>query len=101
MERLKCACYLCHLRKTRRDYRSGTRFKQVLFELAHFEDSGFRSVGESDGPVKLAAEPLFGQELRGKGNFKWTANTQIDAFYYPFDSYSLDVNPSLIPVPDK
>ncbi len=75
------------------------RFKQVLLELAHFEDGGFKSVGESDEPIKLAPEPLFGMELRGKGDFKWAANPQVDAFYYPFDSYYLDVNPSLVPVP--
>jgi hypothetical protein len=42
----------------------------------------------------IELKPKFGG-ISGRGDFTWQAQTNTSSFWYPFDSYSLHVNPTL------
>jgi hypothetical protein len=73
--------------------------KQVVLRFEHFESNSDIYQGGTDSPIALAF-PAASGSLQGKGTFSWTGVPQRGPFFYPFDSYILRVNPSILQVSD-
>jgi hypothetical protein len=74
--------------------------KEVVLRFDHFESNSDIYRGGSDSPVALAF-PAASGSLQGKGTFSWAGVPQLGPFFYPFDSYVLQVNPSILQVTDS
>lgn len=69
--------------------------KQTFLVFEHFETDHYIGQGGGDGPFDLT-KPELASELTAKTDFNWAAETLRSAFYYPFDTYSLDFNPMMM-----
>ena len=73
--------------------------KKVVLRINHYGGQSLTYQGGTDEPVALAFPPAWGS-LMGKGAFTWNAETAAGPFFYPFDRYTLRLNPSLMEVSD-
>ncbi len=73
--------------------------KKVVLRINHYDGHTLSYQGGTDSPVALAFPPAWGS-LMGKGTFIWNAEAASGPFFYPFDRYTLHLNPSLMEVTD-
>ena len=69
--------------------------KETWLQFEHFIQDHYLVRGGVDGPLTLES-PELSHEMTAKKDFTWTATALRSAFYYPFDSYSLDFNPMMM-----
>lgn len=72
-----------------------------LVYFSHYEPSQVEKMGRSNNiggsekPIQTSASNKDAYVMKGKAPFTWTAESQVESFWYPFDSYRLYVNPGI------
>jgi hypothetical protein len=72
--------------------------KHAILSLGHREEiEGKPSIIEygSSKPIELTRNPRWA-EVNGTGAYSWRTQSTRSSFWYPFDGYSLYINPTLI-----
>jgi hypothetical protein len=74
-------------------------YSKVSLRVDHCEAHSCIDEGQSDNPISLSPsnDPLR-REWSGNGDFMWKAVPITSSFFYPFDRYTLHVNPMLLQI---
>ena len=70
--------------------------KNAVLSLAHGSNEAGRPILVEQGSSEVIELKPTSGEVAGKGNFTWRSQSVRSSFWYPFDSYLLHLNPSLI-----